>query len=80
MQGGGDRSYGDRSFGARPSGGGGNSTTLFVGNLKFDSNEDGLMNVFSKCGDINQVRIARDQEGNARGFAHIEFGSVEAAQ
>ena len=41
MQGG-----GDRSFGGRPSGGGGTSTTLFVGNLKFDSNEDGLMNIF----------------------------------
>jgi RNA recognition motif-containing protein len=29
---------------------------------------------------VREVRIAKDEEGKSRGFAHIEFGSESDAQ
>lgn len=49
------------------------STTCFIGNLKFDTVEDSLREVFADCGDIKDVRIARDADGNNRGFGYVEF-------
>ena len=41
------------------------SSTLFIGNLSFDSNEDSLSKLFKGCKD---VRIAKDREsGQSRG-------------
>ncbi len=49
-------------------------TTVFVGNLTFTTDEDSLRDVFSDCGNIVSVRIARDREsGKSRGFGHVEF-------
>ena len=39
------------------------STTLFIGNLGFETVEDSLREVFEGCGKIKDVRIAKDQDG-----------------
>jgi nucleolin len=60
--------------------GGESSTKVFVGNLSYSTTETGLRQVFAGCGDITNVRIATGEDGKPRGFAHIEFGSTEAAE
>jgi len=55
-----------------------NSTSVFVGNLSYTTSEDDLRQLFESCGEIKEVRIARDQDGKARGFAHIDFESSDA--
>jgi len=54
------------------------NTSIFVGNLSFSTTEQSLRKVFEGCGDIKEIRLATDREGNAKGFAHIEFGSSDA--
>jgi nucleolin len=66
----------------------GESTTLFIGNLGFDSVEDSLRAVFTGCGNIKDVRIAKDQEGyvilinirQSRGFGYVEFYDTASVQ
>ena len=56
--------------------------TVFVGNLPWDVEENQLMELFSSCGDVGEVRFAMGEEGNFRGFAHVRFlveESTEAA-
>lgn len=50
-----------------------NKTTVFVGNLSFYTNETTLVDFFKSVGEAKTVRIARDNNGNVRGFAHVEF-------
>lgn len=67
---------------SQSSGGGGGepSATLFVGNVSFNTDQNSIREFFSECGDIKDVRIAMGDDGRPKGFAHIEFESVEAAQ
>jgi len=37
-------------------------------------------NFFQDCGEVVDVRLATDPEGNFKGFGHVEFATVEAAQ
>lgn len=69
-------------FGGRgaPSGGDGTSTTLFVGNISFQTTQQSLEKHFSKCGPIKAVRVAMGDDGRVKGFAHVEFETPEAAQ
>ncbi|CAG9325382.1 unnamed protein product [Blepharisma stoltei] len=53
--------------------------TIFIGNIPCNVDEDCLYSFFKKCGEIKEARIAVDSNGNKRGFAHLEFESVEAA-
>ena len=54
---------------------------IFVGNLSFKVDEQELQNVFSKFGEITEIKIPTDREsGRARGFAFITFESQQAAQ
>ena len=55
------------------------SSTLFVGNLNFSTTEDSLNKVFGKIGGVVSCRVAKDQEGNSRGFGHIDFDTPENA-
>ena len=55
-------------------------TTLFVGNLSYNTTEEGLYDFFLGCGNIKTIRLAKDPEGNVRGFAHVEFHSPEEAE
>ncbi|CAG9333008.1 unnamed protein product [Blepharisma stoltei] len=72
---------GDKPNKHRESGGSGrgSTSTVFVGNLPYNADENNLTDFFSDCGSIKQVRIAHDQDGNKRGFAHVEFESTDSA-
>jgi len=59
---------------------GGESSTLFVGNMSFNSNEDSVRDFFHKCGPIVSVRVAVGDDGRNRGFCHVEFENPEAAK
>lgn len=63
--------------------GGGNegdssSKTVFVGNISWNTTENSLKDAFSGCGAVVAVRIAKGPDGQAKGFAHVEFDSTEA--
>lgn len=53
---------------------------LFVGNLSFKSNEQGIENFFKDCGKIIDIRIAKTPEGKMKGFAHVDFDSAESVE
>lgn len=47
--------------------------TLFIGNLSYDTTKEDILNHFSKCGQIKNVRIPIDKGTNQpRGFGYIE--------
>lgn len=54
--------------------------TIFIGGLSYQSTKDSVAELFGACGNITAVRVATDQEGNPRGFAHVEFDSSDAVQ
>jgi len=58
----------------------GESSTLFVGNLGFKTEQWAIEDFFKGCGEIKSVRIATGDDGRPRGFAHVEFGSSTDAQ
>lgn len=37
-------------------------------------------NFFKDCGEVVEVRLASNDEGLFKGFGHVEFATVEAAQ
>jgi nucleolin len=70
-----------RDFGGAPSSGvAGEADTVFVGNLGFKTQEWNIKNFFGECGEIAQVRIAMGDDGRAKGFAHVQFSSPDAAK
>ena len=54
--------------------------TIYLGNLAFKSNEEQIKNFFSSCGNVVGVRLAKDQSGKHKGFAHLDFDSTEAVK
>lgn len=56
------------------------STTIFIGNVGFNSTKDTLWEFFQQYGTIIDLRLATDQEGNPRGFGHCQFTSAEEAK
>jgi len=56
----------------------GEKFTAFVGNLAWKSTEQSLKKFFGACGNVVDVRIAKNEEGKMKGFAHIDFDSQEA--
>ena len=54
---------------------------IYVGNLSFDTTEDGLKNVFGEYGAIEEVHIVLDRDtGRSRGFAFVTMPSSDEAQ
>ena len=60
----------------------GGSSTVFVKNLPWAADEHALRDFFGGCGgEIVSVRIATDEGGRSRGFAHVQFdGPAPAAE
>lgn len=57
------------------------SQRLYVGNLSFDTNESGIRDAFTQCGEVTDVHLVTDREtGRSRGFAFVTMGTAEAAQ
>lgn len=56
------------------------STTLFIGNISWNTTEDMLWEHFGQFGEVSSVRIPTDREsGKPKGFAYVEFGDLESA-
>lgn len=56
--------------------------SLYVGNISFDTTEDGLREAFEAHGEVTSARIITDREtGRSRGFGFVEIddNSAEAA-
>lgn len=54
---------------------------LFVGNLSWDTNEDGLREAFGQAGEVTDVVIISDREtGRSKGFGFVEMATEEGAQ
>ncbi|MBA0834455.1 hypothetical protein Goarm_006808, partial [Gossypium armourianum] len=56
------------------------SKTSFVGNLSFQIEQDEIKNFFKDAGELVDIRLATDAEGNFKGYGHVEFATAEAAQ
>jgi RNA recognition motif-containing protein len=53
---------------------------LYVGNLSYNTTEDGLRNLFGSYGTVASAKIIFDREtGNSKGFGFIEMSTDEEA-
>jgi RNA recognition motif-containing protein len=53
---------------------------LYVGNLSYNTSEDGLRNLFAEFGSVASAKIIFDREtGNSKGFGFVEMASDEEA-
>lgn len=57
----------------------GTAHTVFVGNLGFKTNENSISKFFSRAGNVVGIRIAKNEDGRAKGFCHVDFDTEEAA-
>lgn len=54
-------------------------TTVFVGNLPFDADEEEIRTFFEACGMVEYVRVIRDKYTfKSHGFCYVKFDSKEA--
>ena len=68
------RGYGPQS--EKPAG----CSTLFIGNLSFNIDEDSVWTFFGEMGEVARVKLATDREtGEYRGFGHVEFTEEASA-
>lgn len=57
------------------------STTVFVGQLSWNVDNDWLQSEFTECGEVVSARVVTDRDsGRSRGFGYVEFTTTEAAQ
>lgn len=57
------------------------STKLFVGNLSFQTTENGLQDAFAAHGTVLEVNLMMDRAtGRPRGFAFVSMATPEEAQ
>jgi cold-inducible RNA-binding protein len=53
---------------------------LFVGSLSWDTNDEGLRNLFSAHGEISEAVVISDRDtGRSRGFGFVTFEDDDAA-
>lgn len=56
------------------------NTRLYVGNLSFNTNAEGVRAAFQEFGTVSDVHLVSDREtGRSRGFAFVTMGSPEEA-
>lgn len=54
---------------------------LYVGNLAFETDEDGLRKLFGKYGEVESVNIITDRDtGRSKGFGFIEMPNATQAK
>lgn len=54
---------------------------LYVGNLSYDTTQEGLQSHFEAAGTVTSAAVITDKfTGRSRGFGFIEMGSPEEAQ
>lgn len=55
--------------------------TLYVGNLNFRTEEEGLRAAFAEYGNVTDARIVMDRDtGRSRGFGFVEMDDDAAAE
>lgn len=56
-------------------------TKLYVGNLSYDTTEDGLRSKFTEAGNVVSVDVIKDRDtGRTKGFAFIVMGTQAEAE
>ncbi len=56
-------------------------TKLYVGNLSYDTTEDGLRAKFSEAGTVVSVEMIKDRDtGRTKGFAFVTMTTQEEAE
>ena len=56
------------------------NTRLYVGNLSFNTNAEGVRAAFEQFGTVTDVHLVTDREtGRSRGFAFVTMGTPEEA-
>lgn len=56
------------------------SRKIFVGNMSFQTTEDDVRELFSKCGEIEWVKVATfEDSGKCKGYGWVKFKEAEAA-
>ncbi len=56
------------------------SNRVYVGNVNFQTTEDGLRSLFTNYGEVISVRMITDRDtGRYRGFSFVEMASEEQA-
>lgn len=54
---------------------------IYVGNLSYNTTEDGLRDYFVKFGDMEEVKLITDRDtGRSKGFAFITFVNESSAK
>jgi RNA recognition motif-containing protein len=54
---------------------------IYIGNFSYDITEDELKEVFGAFGQVESVKIIKDQStGNSRGFGFVEMPNPKEAQ
>ncbi|KAK5117725.1 hypothetical protein LTR62_005149 [Meristemomyces frigidus] len=57
------------------------SSTLFVGNVSFEADENMVTEMFSEYGTIKAVRLPTDRDtGALKGFGYVEMSSIDEAK
>ena len=55
-------------------------TNIYVGNLSFDTADDGLQEAFAAFGAVDKANVVTDRmTGRSRGFGFVEMGNDEEA-
>ena len=58
-----------------------NKSKIYVGNLSYDTTEDGLRDYFAQYGTIEHAKLIVDfNTGRSKGFAFITFASDEEGE
>lgn len=53
---------------------------LYVGNLPYNTRDDGLQKLFAQAGNVVSATVITDREsGRSKGFGFVEMGSPEEA-
>ncbi len=56
------------------------SRNIYVGNLSFNSTEEGMRSLFEQYGEVQSAKIITDRDtGRSRGFGFVEMDSEGAS-
>ena len=56
------------------------ATKIYVGNLSYNSTEDGIRQLFERHGEVLSVKMIEDREtGRSRGFGFVEMDEDAAS-